>query len=445
MSHAGMQQGMKQSMVAGASMQLFMRTLQASSMELSQIVQQAMAANPVLEEDTPREDPRHDDDGWEASSPSDGTAAAERHELLMNSLSEELSLTEHLEEQVARSGIAPPIARAALDLIGELDHRGFFEDSPEEIAVRNGIAPKILEEALGIVQDLDPPGVGARDLRDSLLIQLRQAGEEDSLPGRLLRDCWDDLVRHRYADASRTLGADEDEIQAAVQRITRLNPDPGAGFAREANPSVTPDLIVEKGKNGGLHVSLTGEHIPKLSISSAYREMLSEHAEDAELRAYLSRCFREGREFIKSITDRQETILTIAREIVRRQEPFFLEGKDHLAPMRMEDVAHALEIHPSTVSRAVSHKYLLCSHGIYELRSFFQTALPQHDGDGDALSPQAIQARIRKLVDEENPAKPLSDAKIEAALAAQGVTVARRTIAKYRDQMKILPASLRKR
>ncbi len=445
MSHAGMQQGMKQSMVAGASMQLFMRTLQASSMELSQIVRQAMAANPVLEEETPRAESRDDAEDWEASSRSEGMAAAERHELLMNSLSEELSLTEYLEEQVARSGIEPDVARAALILIGELDHRGFFAESPEDIAARNGMAPKILAQALDIVHDLDPPGVGARDLRDCLLIQIRQAGEEDTLPARLLRDCWDDLVRHRYADAARTLDADDDAVAAAVQHITRLNPDPGAGFAREANPAVTPDLVVERRKNGHLHVSLTGEHIPKLSISSAYREMMSEHAEDAELRSYLSRCFREGREFIKSIADRQATILTIAREIVKRQEAFFRAGRDRLVPMRMEDVAHALDIHPSTVSRAVSHKYLLCSHGIYELRSFFQTALPQNDGEGDAMSPQAVQACIRKLVDEENPAKPLSDAKIEAALAAQGITVARRTIAKYRDQMKILPASLRRR
>ncbi|MBQ8899842.1 MAG: LacI family DNA-binding transcriptional regulator, partial [Akkermansia sp.] len=205
---------------------------------------------------------------------------------------------------------------------------------------------------------------------------------------------------------------------------------------------ITPDLIVTR-DGDELIVTLTGEDIPRLTISAEYREMMSEKAENAELRRYLSRCFREGRELIRAINERQQTILTVAQAIVRRQREFFLRGPHKQIPLQMEDIAADTGVSISTVSRAVRGKFLRCQYGVYELRRFFSAALSTKDGSVESAG--SVQARIRALIDAESPDKPLSDAALEAALQAEGITVARRTIAKYREQMKILPAKLRRR
>lgn len=443
-----MRQGLAQSMVAGASLRMFMRVLQCSTMGLEQLVHQAMAANPVLEEEPPSPPESPEDEDWKEDSGADADAAR-RHEFMMESVREAPSLHEHLKEQVRRSAFAPPLERAALLLIDELDARGFFEEAPEKAAARLGISRALLPQALDVLYDLEPAGVGARDLRDSLSIQLAQAGERGSLAGRLLDTCWEDLVRHRYEAAAGVLGASEEEVRRAAARIARLNPDPGASFSREENAAVTPDLLVRADESGEIEVVAVEASLPRLRIDGTYREMLAEYAGNREVRAYLSRCFREGRELIKAIADRQATILAIGQVIAARQKEFFLHGPASLRPLKMEEVAGDAGVHVSTVSRTVNNKYLLCSWGLFELRSFFQSALPGPVEDGshgtESMSAGAVQTHIRALIEAENPAKPLSDAKIEALLAGEGISIARRTIAKYRDQMKILPASLRKR
>ena len=431
-SSAGMQQGMKQSMVATAAMQMFMRALQATNMELQQIAAQAMAANPALEEQPPAE---HDAE----STGRPDAGATLRHEFFLESLTEEETLTAHLTEQIRQSALPAAEEEAALCLIRHLDEHGYFDATPERIAAEENMPAKVFRAALRAVRDLDPAGVGAADLRDSLMLQLERLDETAGLPMLLLRAYWEDLVRHRYAEAAKMLGCTESEVAAAARRIARLNPDPGSGFAREERHVIAPDLVVES----DLSVRLTGENVPRLTLSAAYREMMAEKADKPEVRAYLSRCFREGRELIRAVEERQQTILTIARALVSRQKEFFRKGPHALAPLKMEDIAADCACSISTVSRAVNGKYLRCSHGVYELRSFFTAALPAENGN-EGISAGAVQARIRALIDAEDPRKPLSDAKIEAALAAEGTAVARRTIAKYREQMKILPASLRK-
>ena len=427
----GMEQGMRQSMVASASMQLYLRALQASQMELSQLVTHALNANPALEEAPPLPD---DADGGDAAD----AEAARRHDYLMDSLPEQITLSAHLEEQVLQSALSAELEAAALELIAHLDARGFFADPPESL----GMPPALLQRALQVVQDLEPAGVGARDLRESLLLQLAREGEEETLPAILLRDYWDALVRHRYAEAAHALGLPESKVTAAAYHISRLNPDPGSDFARVESLVISPDVLVLR-KGDKLEASLTGEWVPRLVLSPRYREMMAEQGDKPEVRSYLSRCFREGRELIQAIEKRQQTILTIARAIVQRQREFFLRGPAHLAPLKMEDIAGDTELHVSTISRAANGKYLRCDYGVYELRSFFSAALPADEGDG--VSAGHIRAKIKALIDTEPSHKPLSDAKIEALLAADGIRVARRTIAKYRDQLHILPASLRKR
>ena len=429
MSNAGMQQGMKQNMVATAAMQQFMRALQATNMELRTLATQAIAANPALEELAPVADED------ELSTPD--YAATQRHDYLLDSLSDAPSLAAHLEEQVHCSALPAKVEAAALELVQHLDERGYFADAPQEIAAQHGWSKNTLTKALQAVQDLDPAGVGAADLRESLVLQLRREGEEHSLAMQLLQSHWQQLVQHRYAEAARELGESELAVAGAARRIAQLNPDPGSAFARENTSVITPDIIVTR-RGDELEVTLTDANIPRLGISAEYREMMAEQADKPEVRRYLSRCFSEGRELIKAIAQRQQTILQVAQAIARHQRAFFLQGTSALIPLKMEQIADATGLHISTISRAVNGKFLKCSFGVFELRHFFTTAL-------DGTSPESIQTRLRELIEAEDPLHPLSDARLEQLLAAEGITIARRTIAKYRDQLRILPASQRRR
>ena len=302
--------------------------------------------------------------------------------------------------------------------------------------------PKRYQKALRVVQDLEPAGVGARNLQESLLLQLRRVDEAGSLAYRLAAEEWENLIHHRYALAARSLGFSEKQVAAAAHRISRLNPDPGSSFSPAERCILVPDVIVERiGEE--LRVSLTGEGVPRLALSSQYREMLAAQSDRPELRRYLSRCFSEGRDLIRAIEKRQETILAVAQSIVRFQKEFFFKGP---------------AMHISTVSRAVNGKFLRCEFGVFELRRFFSISLPVTEAQ-QATSPAektssagptevsaaTVQSRIRYLVDHESPRKPLSDAGIEKILADEGIRISRRTIAKYRDRMHILPTHLRKR
>lgn len=435
MSNAGMQQGMKQSMVATAAMQQFMRTLQATNMELRTLATQAMASNPALEELSPA--------GDEEAAASPDYAATRRHDYLLDSLSDAPSLAAHLEEQVRRSALPAREEEAALVLVQHLDERGYFTEAPADIATRHGWSASLLKKALQAVQDLDPAGVGAADLRESLMLQLQREGEEDTLAMQLLRVQWNALVQHRYADAARALGESELAVAGAARRIAQLNPDPGSAFSREPDTEIQPDIIVTR-KGGELEVTLTHANIPRLVLSAEYREMMAEQADKPEVRRYLSRCFSEGRALIKAIADRQQTILQVARAVVQHQRDFFTERTATLQPLKMEQIADATGLHISTISRAVNGKYLQCPRGVLELRQFFTNALSAAAGQ-QAISPEAVQARIRALIAEEAPRHPLSDAQLEQLLADEGITIARRTIAKYRDALRILPASQRRR
>ncbi len=445
MDRAGVSQEMKQGMVATTSMQLFMRTLQANTLELSQLIREAMESNPVLEELSPREI-QSDEESWEDFAESDPEQTT-RRDFAFESLHALPTLAEHLREQVMQSALEPDTEQALLLLTEELDHRGFFEEAPEKVAERKGIAPVLLKRALATLRELDPPGVGARDLRDSLLIQLEQLDEGNGLAAELLRYRWDDMVQHRYDSAAKALGVSAESVQAAALRIARLNPNPGAGFLRE-EPPVAPDLIVEVDQHGAIHTLLAESVLPTLTMNPAYKEMLATRADNKELHGYLSKCFREGRELIRAITARQDTILNIGQAIVAKQKEFFLHSTEALVPLTMDEIASKIGIHPSTVSRAVNGKYLLCNYGLFELRYFFQSGVQAESADGEdasALAAAAVQLQIKKLINAEDPNKPLSDAKLETLLTQQGITVARRTVAKYREQMKILPARLRKR
>lgn len=449
MSDAGMNTGMTQRMAAGAAMQLGVRVLQANSMELNTLVRSELEKNPVLELESPEEFTPLPDSGTDASGDSaDWSDAAgadsSKRDYWFNSLQEQPTLAAFLHEQAHLSGAGKETGRALSLLIDSLDPRGFFDEAPEDIAAREAIDPSTLQRALSILQDMEPSGAGARNLQDCLLIQLRQSGEEESIAARLIACCWEDVVQHRYDQAARTLGITTDAVSLALKRIAKLNPSPGDGFSASSNPVVSPDILVEQEQDGSYQVSLTNEYIPKLRLSDYYKDALSEHHDNAELRGYLKKAFREGRELIDAIAQRQGTILKVAILIVERQREYFDKGPSCLKPLSMVSLADALGVHASTISRAVAGKYLLCRWGLKELRSFFSSGMAAAGDDAEDISAASIREVIRGIIQDEDKRKPLSDAAIAKALEGRGLSVARRTVAKYREQMKILPASQRR-
>lgn len=500
MSEPSLQQGLNQRMVATATMQLGVNVLQANALELRDIVQQALESNPVLDEERPEElaqlntsedssrddasDSELDDDwtsqmapearldtddgnDWDSSTEGwDGlpteskvwdAEALAHHDHQLESISHTATLAEHLQEQAFQEGLAPQVERALLALIDLLDERGYFATPPESVEEDLGIPMQVYHEALQALRSLDPPGVGARDLQDCLLIQLDRSGEKRSLTTELVSKCWTELAKHKYEDAATKLGVSLDDIRVALERITRLSPNPGADFGEDTNLEIVPDLIAEEQPDGSVEVTLTNRYVPKLKLNSAYKETYAEGAGSPELLAYLKKSIREGRELIQAISQRQETILRIARVIVRKQLEYFLHGPKSLAPLGMESVADELGIHISTVSRAVSGKFIRSKWGCKELRSFFSTAIStvsptptSQDTDSpslsdSALAPEAVQSIMRDLIASESPAKPYSDAALTKELNRLGIQIARRTVAKYRELLKILPASLRKK
>lgn len=412
-------------MAATPAMQMMLHALQANQTELEEIINKALAANPALEkaEPTPSKEPVD-------------YRATQRRDFAMQSISSTQTLAEFLEEQIRQNDLSPKVKQAALQIIPYLNEHGFFADPLSIVQQELGLDDKLFQQARRAICDADPSGVGAVDIRESLILQLKRLGEHKGLPMQLLKNHWDALIRHRYADIADALDIDEEAAELAARRIARLNPDPGSGFSQAELNVISPDILVEEDA-GELKVSLTQEASPQLVLSAEYREMMAEHADKAEVRQFLSKCFREGRELIRALSDRNTTLLSVAEAIVRIQHHFFRVKNAALIPMRLEDVAGATGLHVSTVSRAVRGKYLQCRRGVFELKALFTTGI-------NDVSADAIKQKIRALIAAEDAEQPLSDAEIEAQLSAEGINIARRTIAKYRDAMKILPASLRK-
>ena len=453
-------------------MQMGVRILQASTMELEGLVTEAMQKNPVLDEERPieivslgNEEPAYGEElrtagnDWESYVP-DGQEirieagevnpeAWKRREFVYESAAYEETLHSALRKQIECENWPMEVKRATLLLVDHLDDRGFFEESPESVAEDNGLSIRMMNEALRYLRQLEPDGVGARDLRDCLMIQLERQGKKNSLSYRVLDQCWNELVHRNSKGIAEKLGVTRDEVTEAVARIAQLNSNPGAMYEATAGVYVTPDLVVTEKQDGTLFVELTWSHIPRLRLDSAYKETLAEHVENAEVRTYLKKCFREGQELIDAVEQRQMTILRVGQEIVKRQEAFFRQGDQALVSLGMEVVAEALGVHISTVSRAVVGKYLSCRWGVRELRSFFSAGIRRINRDGTQTSNEvaasSVQAMIKEIIRSEPASKPYSDAALATKLAERGLQIARRTVTKYREQLHILPASLRKK
>jgi RNA polymerase sigma-54 factor len=451
---AGMQQVAKMALQQALSpqMQQSLNILQAPLTELRQLVDTELRANPALEEVAPEKPELPTDsqtstleDQWNEYYSQRGTSepwtreALERRQHFLDSQVRPPTLTEHLLEQLHTASWPREDARIAAEIIGNLDEGGYLRASLEEISKNLEVPIDEAEHILEKVQEFDPPGVAARSLSECLLLQLKAQGRQYATETRIVRHYLDELGRKKLAEISKALDLELPEIQRSAEVIARLDPAPGRTFAPDNNQIVTPEVIVER-DGEDYSVSLNSDEVPRLRISDSYKDMLAGNSK--EVRDYLRDKIRTGNFFIKSIQQRQQTILNIGREIVERQREFMERGPTHLKPMTMGQVADAVGVHETTVSRAAAGKFILTPQGVFEMKYFFTHGYTNSDGEG--VSNESVRQAIAQITKEENPKHPHSDQDIVAMLSARGIKVARRTVAKYREQLGILPSHLRK-
>ena len=472
--HLGQRQ--TQNMVLAPQLRHSLKILQVAALDLRQTIAEELQTNPVLEElpmdgvsieqvdsDGSPEgvDQREEmdfgnefevlskmgedfadsiDHGGEAET--FNPEAADRRQHFFDSLVGETTLLDHLMEQARLADIPDNVREGIRYLVGMLDNKGFLSTPYEEIVEASGIAPEVMYESKRYLNYFDPVGIGAKDLQECLLIQLLAKGRGTSVASRIIRDHFPLLVRRRLPDISRKIGLPVESIQEAIEEIGKLDPAPGSRFAEDTNRVVVPDVTVEK-VGGEWIITLNNDYIPRVRLSRSYRELIAKGALSQQERTYLREKLRAGKFLINSIEQRQQTIEKITREILRVQLEFFEEGVGKLKPLTMTQVADAVGVHETTVSRAVANKFMRTPHGVFDMKYFFT---PGYQSDaGEAISNTSVKDKIKALVEEEDPAKPLSDQEIVGILTEKGIPIARRTVAKYRGELGILPSNLRRR
>jgi RNA polymerase sigma-54 factor len=371
-------------------------------------------------------------------------------------------LSDHLRDQVSLLDLTPRQMYLADEFIGNINEDGYLacgldkilegvnesvqkaaEDSERDLTDVPLYTMSEAEDMLGIVQSLDPPGVGARDLRECLMLQLREAGLEHSVPFRLVRDCFDELIAHRWSEISKRFGISPVDVQKAADEIAKLDPKPGLVYSDASDNYIIPDLIVDK-IDGKYHVFLNDANLPRLKLSKAYQEIARDKKKfDGENKEFISNKLNSANWMIQAIEQRRQTMLKVMNYIVERQREFFEKGVQFLKPLTLREVAEVINMHESTVSRVTNEKFVQTPRGVLPLKFFFSSGLSTTAGED--VSARGIKAQIQKLVSEENPKHPLTDQAIVNILKESGVQIARRTVAKYRDQLGVLSARMRKR
>ena len=353
------------------------------------------------------------------------------------------SLHESLKLQLGCQTLTAQERQAGELLIDRLDQYGYLEEPLEELATEAGVPLERLETGLKLLQRFDPPGVGARNLRECLMLQLQHAGAHESLAYRILRDHFELFVQHRIGAIAKATGTGAPEVTRALEHLKQLDPKPGRVFVGDLPPSIIPDLVIHK-REKHYDVELNDQEIPRVAMSRFYYRMLKDPRTPSDAKAFLTGKFRQASWLIKAIDERNTTLLSIARCLISLQRDFLEHGQHAFKPLTQTQVATLIGRHASTVSRAIAGKTIDTPYGIFFLEQFFASAVPQHD-NADSVSDATIKSEIRRLVAQEHPQRPLSDAAFVTRLAERHIVVARRTIAKYRTSLKILPAYLRKR
>lgn len=397
-------------------------------------------------------------DGFETGS---ARSEMERHEWNEPVTIDSRSLSDHLSGQIALLDLTPRQLFLAEEFVGNINDDGWLACPLETIMESaNGLLAREAEarefegelplytadevqEMLGIIQDLDPPGVGARDLRECLLLQLRFSGREDTLGYKLVNESFEDLIAHRRNELAKRFAVTTQEVQDAADEIAKLDPKPGLQYAATTENYIIPDMVVEK-IDGIYQVYLNDGNLPRLKLSRSYKDIARDKKHyDAESKEFIATKLNSANWMIQAIEQRRQTMLKVMNCIVDRQRDFFEKGIQALRPLTLREVAEAVGMHESTVSRVTNEKFVQTPRGVIPLKFFFSSGLSTTDGED--VSARGIRDQIEKLVQGEDPKAPLTDQAIVDILIQNGVQIARRTVAKYRDQLGVLPARMRKR
>lgn len=462
MADMNLHQQMALGQALSVQMQQSLHLLQAPALELQSLVQQEIAANPVLEEiseppsipdeieDLPQtaKESQRDDDWKEYFAQSNVGSSrytsedAEKRQFFFDSQSEGVKLSDHLSQQLALSDADIDLVTAGDEIIGNLDEKGFLRVSLDEIAMSAQVPYEKVLQALSLIQNFEPAGIAARTLQECLMIQLKRQRKDQEIEGLIIRDYLEDLGHKRYPQIAKGLKITVERVVEASQAIGQLNPRPGAAFASDEKQNIVlPEIVIRKEEDQWV-ILINDEVIPKLKIKDEYKDLLGTTGEDRGLRDYLKDKIRSGKFLIKCLQQRQQTLNAIAQEVLNRQIDFFEKGVAQLKPLTMNQVAEVVGVHETTVSRAVSGKYVVTPHGVFEMKYFFTTGYLGQDGQ--LISNTSVKDKIREIIARENLQKPFSDEEITKILGEQGVQVARRTVVKYRTAMGVLPSHLRK-
>jgi RNA polymerase sigma-54 factor len=388
----------------------------------------------------PRAPPLPDGESWQAA-PSRQTARSEDYNLEAF-VAEERTLADHLLEQLGLQAEDTALRAIGRALIDEIDEAGYMRGDLAEISARLGAPMELAERALGLIQSFEPTGVGARDLAECLCIQLRERDRLDPAMAALL-DSLDLLARRDLAALRRVCGVDEEDLNEMIAEIRALNPRPGAGFGSAPVQPIIPDVLVRQGADGGWLIELNTNTLPRVLVNQSYYATVARSSRKETEKAFLSDCFQTANWLVKSLDQRAKTILKVASEIVRQQDAFLVHGVEHLRPLNLRSIASAISMHESTVSRVTSNKYIATPRGIFELKYFFTASIASAEG-GEGHSAEAVRHRIKTLIEEETQDAVLSDDTIVQVLRGAGIDIARRTVAKYRESLRI-PSSIQRR
>ncbi len=469
---------LSQQLVMTPQLQQAIKLLQLSRLELQQAVREELEVNPALEESADG-GPEEEAPAPEASAPSpaaeevrpsengglidrmdweyyfgeggrEGRVARDTDDedgrpYYENTLTRRPSLAEYLESQIRLLGLPPAGQEAAIYLIGNIDENGYLKTTVEEAAESLSLPVGDVAGALARVQTLDPLGVGARDLRECLLIQAREEAEGFELPVRILEEHFDLFSKGDVSGIARKVKEPKETVKEAFQKLVSLWPKPGRAYSGDDVQYITPDVYVFKVDDRWV-ITLNEDGQPRLRLSSYYRRLLTGGGEELpkEDREFLKQKVNSALWFIKSIEQRKRTIYKVVESIIKLQHDFLEKGPKHLRPLTLRDVAEDIEMHESTVSRVTSGKYVYTPHGTFELKYFFNSGLNREGGENDIAS-KSVKEKIREIIRAEGENKPLSDQELMRLLQNQGIRIARRTVTKYRAQLGLLSSSGRRR
>jgi len=362
---------------------------------------------------------------------------------LEDSLSRGVTLHEHLHDQLALAGLAPPQAAAAAVLIDSVDESGYLRADMAETAAQLGCDLAFLEGVLGVLHGFEPTGVCARDVRECLTLQLRERDRLDPAMAALL-DNLPLLARRDMVALKRICGVDDEDLREMLAEVRALTPRPGAAFGAEPVQAVSPDVHVHEGPGGMWRVELNSDTLPRLLVDRRYHARVTASARTDQEKTFVSDCMAQASWLMRSLDQRARTMLKVSSEIVRQQDAFLAYGVEHLRPLNLKTVAEAIGMHESTVSRVTSNKYMATPRGLFEMKFFFTSSIASSEG-GEAHSAESVRHKIRQLIDAEaTEAEVHSDDRIVEILKEAGVDIARRTVAKYREAMRI-PSSVERR